>query len=394
MPQFISLGSQILRSGVIATLLVCNAWPASSLASDDDLEVFLDGICQAGPLPVDVFIVCNNAFPAGSLAAEGGASAFSTSSNLGTAAAQGGLSSKLDGQNRLDDDDELLFEIDNDTGGWGLLLAAQTGATERKQTERENGYDSSLVGFVLGLDYLFADNLVVGGTLSQSDDDADFDGDAGELDTESQSLLVYLTWLPSANLGVDAYLGTADTDFSGDRSVSFGNISGTIDNSTDSKQALLGVSVSYQWSFDRFGVNGFLAYDINDSEIDGYTETGSTGLEMIYPDQDVESKTTSIGVYLNYDIELAWGLLVPNLRVAAVDESGDGSREIETELAISPGPVLVVETDDPDRSYGLVGLGLAGVLNNGQQWFVDYEQRVADDLIDDWSLSAGYLMEF
>lgn len=86
-------------------------------------------------------------------------------------------------------------------------------------------------------------------------------------------------------------------------------------------------------------------------------------------------------------------LLVPNLRIAAVHESGDGGREIDTELALSPGPVLTIETDDPDRDYGLVGLGLVGALNNGQQWFVDYETRVSHDFIDDWSLSVGYLLE-
>ncbi len=392
MPQS---NSSAVRAGFpgVLLLLLLNSGFSVALASDDDLEIFFDGICQAGPLPVDLFIACNNGFPAGSLAAEGGASAFNTSSNLGTSGAQGAVASDLDGRSRLDDDEELLLEIDNEAGGWGLLLAAQTGATERDQTELENGYESSLVGIIIGLDYLFSDSLIVGTTLSQIDDAADFDGDVGELDTESQSLLVYLTWLPSANLGVDAYLGSADADFDGDRRVTFGDINGVIDNSTSSSQLLAGLSVSYRWNFDKFNASGFLAYDLNDTDIDSYTETGTTGLELIYPDQEIESKTTSIGAYLSWDKEFAWGLLVPNLRLAAVHESGDGGREIDTELALAPGPVLTIETDDPDRDYGLVGLGLVGVLNNGQQWFVDYETRVAHDFIDDWSLSVGYLLE-
>lgn len=392
MPQSMSFAAHARLPGVFLLLLLNSVFCVAQ-ASDDDLEIFFDGICQAGPLPVDLFIACNNGFPAGSLAAEGGAAAFNTSSNLGTSGAQGAVASDLDGRSRLDDDEELLLEIDNEAGGWGLLLAAQTGATERDQTELENGYDSSLVGFVIGLDYLFSDSLIVGASLSQSDDEADFDGDAGELDTESQSLLLYLTWLPSTNLGVDVYLGSADADFDGDRSVAFGNINGEIGNSTSSSQTLAGLSVSYRWGFDKFNASGFLAYDLNDSEIDGYSETGTTGLELIYPDQDIESKTTSIGAYLSWDNEFAWGVLVPNLRIAAVHESGDGSREIDTELALSPGPVLTIETDDPDRDYGLVGFGLVGALNNGQQWFVDYETRVSHDFIDDWSLSAGYLLE-
>ena len=98
-------------------------------------------------------------------------------------------------------------------------------------------------------------------------------------------------------------------------------------------------------------------------------------------------------MYLSYDAEYAWGLLIPKLRLAAVHESGDGGREIETELAIAPGPVLVLGTDDPDRDYALLGLGLTGALNDGQQWFVDFETRLAHDFIDDWSLSAGYLLQ-
>jgi uncharacterized protein YhjY with autotransporter beta-barrel domain len=245
----------------------------------------------------------------------------------------------------------------------------------------------------MGLDYLFSDQLVMGATLSQSGDDAEFDDDAGELDTDTVSMLFYLTWLPSAKLAADFYLGVADSDFDGDRSVSFGNINGDVSNSTSSDQILAGASLSYLWNFDNFSASGFVAYDLNDSEIDGYTETGNTGLELIYPDQDIESETTSVGVYLSWQAEYDWGLLLPNLRIAAVHDSGDGSREIDTELAISPGPVLTLQTDDLDRDYGLVAIGLAGALNNGQQWFIDYETRVSHDFIDEWSLSVGYLLE-
>jgi uncharacterized protein YhjY with autotransporter beta-barrel domain len=189
-------------------------------------------------------------------------------------------------------------------------------------------------------------------------------------------------------------VGERKADFDGEREATFGNISGTIENTTSSNQTLVGLSATKQWHFNKLSVNGFLAYDKKDTDIDDYTEAGNTGLELIYPDQDIESETISIGAYLSYSNEYAWGLLVPHLRVAAVHESSGEAGEITTQLALSPGPVLTIDTDDPDRDYGLIGLGLAGVLKNGQKWFVEYENRISDDLIDYWTLNVSYLVEF
>jgi hypothetical protein len=189
--------NQTLRLGFLIFILLLSSAFAVSDASDDDFEIVLDSICQAGPLPVDLFIACNNAFPAGSLAAEGGAAAFSTSSNLGTSGAPSTVSNNLMGLSRLDVKDEVLFELENNKGNWGVVLAVQTGELDRKQTDLENGFDSNLTGILLGLDYHYSDNYLFGASFNRLDDDADFDDGAGKLDTESDSILFYMRWLAS-----------------------------------------------------------------------------------------------------------------------------------------------------------------------------------------------------
>ena len=55
---------------------------------------------------------------------------------------------------------------------------------------------------------------------------------------------------------------------------------------------------------------------------------------------------------------------------------------------------FILETDDPDRDYGIATLGAVIATNSGTQYFVTYEHWFEHDYYDSWSLSAGALLEF
>jgi hypothetical protein len=69
MPKFVFFCPRFRQCGAFLLLLLLNPLFSHVQASDDDLEVFLDGICTAAAVPPNVFIVCSNAFTSGNLAA-------------------------------------------------------------------------------------------------------------------------------------------------------------------------------------------------------------------------------------------------------------------------------------------------------------------------------------
>jgi uncharacterized protein YhjY with autotransporter beta-barrel domain len=118
---------------------------------------------------------------------------------------------------------------------------------------------------------------------------------------------------------------------------------------------------------------------------------------MIFPDQTTRSSTISLGLTGSVNVDMGWAWLIPSASVQAVHEMQNDSEKFNARLALIPADnpdKFTLETDDPDRDYGIVTLGAAIATNSGTQYFVTYEQLVNYDNYDTWSLSAGALIEF
>lgn len=331
---------------------------------------------------------------------------YSSTSNIGSIGAQTKTSDAVARQqadsvaSRLDE----IQEEEEPDGGWGLLLSAQTGETEREATNREVGYDSDLDGFVGGGDYRFGDGLVVGVALGVTSDEASYENDAGELETESRSLMAYATRLVGDNAYVDGYLGFAALDYSSERDIrvdgeaadNFG-FTGVIDSDFEGDQLLAGISGGFDWYRGNTTYGVFGALDYVETEVDGYEEEGTTGLELEYPDQESKSLTLMLGVNGSHAVDMGWGQIIPNASIAAVYQGEDDSREFDARLLLysdADTRALTLETDSPDREYLITTLGVVFAMNGGNQFFATYEFLSSHDFLDTWAFSAGLLAEF
>jgi|GEM_PF-2010168 len=315
-------------------------------------------------------------------------------SNLGVSGAQSRTSNLPDKDQRkfAEDEGDSGSAAGSDDDSWGLLLAAQYGETDRKNSNFENGYDSELSGIVIGFDYTFSGSLLAGVALGITADEVSFKNNAGDLDTDSNSLTFFSTWALNDNSALDAYLAVVDTEYDNRRNFAIGDpvVSGTASSSTDSSQTLAGIGYSLDWQLDTWLVGTYINLDYLETEIDGYSETGGAGFDLIYPGQSTESLTSTLGIRLSY----AMNDFTPNFRFAAVHEHEDDARDIETRLVLSPDSVFTLQTDSPDRNYLTGGFGLAGTLKSGAQWYIDYERRFEHDFLDNWAASAGFLLVF
>lgn len=407
-------------SAVPVLLALLAGWvPQHAEASTPDAQFrqYLFNICANPPFPIpngwdqdQLSSMCQLAFPGGFA---GGGAATTSSSNVGTANAGSGLSTrKKKIRVPLDEQSEKSEKgASADGGGWGLLLSPQYSKSIRPETDQENGYQSDLSGLVIGLDYRFSDSFVLGAVVGQTKDKAVFLNNAGSLKTSNNTLTMYGTWLPSEKVSVDGYLGYGKISFDSQRKVDFALIQGMINGSTTGNQSMAGMSTSYQLDAGRFNVSPFLNLDYVKTSFKGYNESGSTimvpqgggfpplnygtsTLALHYFDRSTISFTSSLGARVGTSYGYDWGTLLPSVRLATVHEFQNKAQQIRNELISTPGFGMSVATDTPDRNYLLSGLGVAAALNGGAQLFFDFEKRSQDRLMSNWAVSLGALVEF
>jgi uncharacterized protein with beta-barrel porin domain len=279
-------------------------------------------------------------------------------------------------------------------GPFGGFVTAQTSRTTRALTDLENGYDAKLGGLLIGLDRRFGNALVTGASLGYTDTDNTYLGDGGTLSARNTTLMLYTTYLPAPRAYLGAYLGGGSGTQDATRRVAVGNISGTVASTSESRQAMAGLSSGYNWDSGglSFSVTGGADYVKN--RTDATTETGTTGLELIYSEQTTTSLTGTLGARASYRHAFAWGAIVPSVRAAYFHEFRDDARTVSPRLAISPSTVFAFQTDSPDRNYYVGGAGATIEMGRGTQIFVDYEKRGGHRFIDTWSASIGLIAEF
>jgi outer membrane autotransporter protein len=165
-------------------------------------------------------------------------------------------------------------------------------------------------------------------------------------------------------------------------------------SATKGENKVTGIAGGYDWNFGDWILGALAHLDNINTSIDGYTERGGTGLELIYPEQSIKSATTALGLRLARTFSFDSGDFIPELRVSAVRENKNDARQISTQLAVNRATRLTINTDAPDRSYHLIGLGGSAALGEHVNVFVDYERRRGDFLISNWTASAGIIIEF
>ncbi len=392
---------RFISSLLILLLLLCGVpLQATAVTVDDQFEFYVNDICGASTaLPgwdvPKINQLCTTVFTGGQ---DGSPGSMTSSSNLGTAAARGGgaLRQPQSIKDRLEErKQEAEKGASADGGGWGLLLSPQYGKSKRPETEMENGFQSELKGLVVGLDYRFSDSLVLGAAAGHTKDEANFINEAGFLKTNSNSLNLYGTWVPTESGYIDGYLGAGKSDINNQRRVIFGLLPpGTASGETSGNQIMAGLSAGYKADFGRINLGPFINLDYIKTTIDGHDESGTTGLELRYSERSIVSTTSSFGGQGSMAFGYDWGTLLPSIRLSAVHEYKSDSQQIGNQLVIAPTTPFLVATDDPDRNYALIGLGIAAALNDGTQAFVNYEKRSKDKLLNSWAVSIGLLAEF
>ncbi len=139
----------------------------------------------------------------------------------------------------------------------------------------------------------------------------------------------------------------------------------------------------------RVGVNYL------DRRIAGYEEKGTTGLELIYGNQNISSLTTSAGVFASMAFSTRWGVLVPQATAEYVHEFLNDQRSVGFRFVDTLSrPRFLFQTDNPDRNFFNLGIGAVFVLPGGMSTFVNVRELVGYSTRRATNVTAGLRLAF
>lgn len=303
---------------------------------------------------------------------------------------------------------------DGDFFGEGKLsgfLNVRYGFGDKDGTDREDGFDFSNWGLTGGVDYRIDSKFTVGGLLTYSDLDTDFDTtqntvSGGGVDSDGWGLSAFGTYNHEI-FYVDGLIGFGRMDYDIQRSVFYvpgpkstvgsGPRAFDAKADTDSDDFVASLGIGHDASRGALSYGPFARITYYKIDIDGYRETGTgaTELALAVDDQEVKSLTTSIGGRVSYSISRSFGVVLPYARAEWIHEFDNDARTIGATYIHDPNSTLLAaRTNNPDRDYGFLGVGVSAVMPHGYQLFLDYQGLIGFRDINEHRFVAGLRAEF
>ena len=305
-------------------------------------------------------------------------------------------------------------------GRWDGFFNAGLFNTEQDTTSDEVGYDSDGLWVAGGLDYNVSDTAIVGAALSYVDSSSDIAAigglsSGGDTDSSSWSVSAYGVFLLTNSLEINGLVSVGTTEFDMSRAIDLTDINGdnVVDNdptvgpfenvqrvatsSTDADRYEIAVGASYGHYFENgVSITPTAQLSYYHAKIDGFSETGSDGLDLTFGEQEVNSTQLMIGATLAKPISQEWGVLMPYARADAIFELQDQEQAVVARYttAINPEDNFVIRTSPADEAIFDLAAGATANFGNGVALFGEVSSIVGHDDLDHVALTFGLRRAF
>jgi outer membrane autotransporter protein len=283
--------------------------------------------------------------------------------------------------------------------GFGLFVNGDYQFLNKDNTRFETGFEQHTAGTTVGADYSFRGRAVVGAAFSYAHEFGDFAGVGGGFDNDAYGVTLYGTVVPLNNLFVDGFVGYTRKEYSIDRRISFVlspfATMGRIEGNTHSNEFNIGSVIGYDFVIKNLTIGPRVGVNYVDRRISGYEEKGTTGIELIYDNQNISSLTTSAGLFASVAISTPWGVLVPQATAEYVHEFLNDQRTVGFRFVDTLSrPRFLFQTDTPDRNFFNLGIGAVFVLPGGMSTFVNVRELVGYSTRRATNVTAGLRLAF
>jgi uncharacterized protein YhjY with autotransporter beta-barrel domain len=298
--------------------------------------------------------------------------------------------------------------------GLGFFASGLVESLNRDVTTFQNGYKSNILGITGGADYRFNRRLVAGLALSYSNMDGDFRNNGGNFSTNSFGGLLFASYLPTDRTFMQMTGGYTRNNYLVARAVSatildtnnnnnvLANPSGLASSNSNGTVFTLGLMTGYDYPIGRFTIGPRAGVNYSNTKIGDYGERGSTGLELKYDDQWINSLQSVLGFQGTAAFSTGFGVLVHQVNADYIHEFANSQRFIHVQFAedlrgtpnVSGTPTkFTFQNDVPVRNYFNLGTGLVMVLPNGWQPFVNFRAMVGNEQFNDYVGTFGLRIE-
>jgi outer membrane autotransporter protein len=295
---------------------------------------------------------------------------------------------------------------DDEPGGllsdkWGMWARGNYSFGDKDASASSPSFDADQWSLVGGVDYRLSDKSVLGIALSYGSSSVEFAADEGGLDTDSWSFSLYGSAYAAKNFYFDGIVNVANASYAADRNITYvdgtGLVSADAQGDTDGMTLSGGLSGGYDFLAGGLTIASNLGFFYIDTTIDSFTEAGAGGLNLLYDEQTFKSLTGNLGLRLTYAWNVAWGVLLPHLRVDYVREFENDVDVFGVRFAADPNaastPPILVETDNPDQSYWRLAAGFSAQFKHGLSGYIEYQRLASFEFINFQDVSIGLRMQ-
>jgi outer membrane autotransporter protein len=124
-----------------------------------------------------------------------------------------------------------------------------------------------------------------------------------------------------------------------------------------------------------------------------YRESGSSGLNLVYDDQETDALISDVGVRLTTPYEEAGWIFIPEISLAWRHNYDVDSRNITVRFEDVPATSFTTESRDIDQNGILIGAGIMLLSKSGFSMHVRYDGERRGDFKAS-QLSGGLRYEF
>lgn len=282
--------------------------------------------------------------------------------------------------------------------GLSLFASFAYGSLDKDRTKFEDGYDSDVMRFTAGADYLVRPGVVVGLAFDFARQDGDYDG-SGDFDTNSYGILGFAAATPTDRTYVEAIGGYLYNSydrkrravyFEGTDALNPTDLQGNV--SADYGSDLFHLSIAGAYRQPIGGINVIPSVEVNFSRIsyDSYSESGNSGLELRFDEESQTSLISSVGLTVSTVLDTAFAVIVPTAGIAWQHEFANDQRTVDVSFVDDTSHTsFSYRTEEPDRDFATAQAGLTAILPNGLQPFVTIQGLLAHDYYESYSATVG-----
>ncbi|MFV2058011.1 MAG: autotransporter outer membrane beta-barrel domain-containing protein [Thiohalomonadales bacterium] len=294
-------------------------------------------------------------------------------------------------------------------GRLGVFINGTVDMGDKDSTENERGFSYNGSEITTGVDYVLGSAGFMGVAFGFSDSSSEINDARGQLDNSTYSLILYGSFMATANTYIDANLVVGGSRFEQQRKMvySYSKTDGStvnVDQTASAKyfgdQFSLSLTAGHEFYVGGFGMSPYGTIQQLRSNTDSYNEqvsdpTGAgAGYALQLDGQEYQSLTLAIGGQFTYAISMQGGVFIPQARIEWITEFEDDINVVSGNYIGDPQKEKFrLPTDATDDSYAQLGLGFSGVFPGGTTYYLYYQSYLGFENLTQSSVNAGFRWE-